>query len=76
MKSEMTSKDTMISSGSIVCWRMKVENDFELLVCCSFCLPYGFSISAIYFDTSSSGVPVYDTIERTGIPSLWILDRP
>ena len=32
----MTSKDTMISSGSIVCWRMKVENDFELLVCCSF----------------------------------------
>ena len=48
----MTSKDTIISSGSIVCWHMKVENDFELLVCCSFCLPYGFSISAIYLDTS------------------------
>ena len=48
----MTSKDTMISSGSIVCLRMKVENDFELLVCCSFRLPYGSSISAIYFDTS------------------------
>ena len=39
----------MISSGSIVCWHMEVENDFELLVCCSFCLPYGFSISVIYF---------------------------
>ena len=48
----MTSKDTMTSSGSIVCWHMKVENDFELLVCCSFCLQYGFSISAICFDIS------------------------
>ena len=48
----MTSKDTMISSGSIVCWHMKMENDSELLVCCYCCLPYGFSISAMYFDTS------------------------
>ena len=47
VQSEVTSKDTTISSGSIVCWRMKEENDFELLVCCSFCLSYGFSISAM-----------------------------
>ena len=47
----MTSKDNMISSGSIVCWHMKMEIDFELLVCFSFRLPDGFSISAIYFDT-------------------------
>ena len=52
VQSEVTSKDTMISSGSIVYWRMKVDNDYELLVCCPFCLPYGFSISAIYFDSS------------------------
>ena len=51
-------------------------NDFELMVCCSFCLPYDFSISATYFDTSQSEVPLYDTIGRTGIPSLWILGRP
>ena len=28
VQSEVTSKDTMISSSSIVCWRMKVDNDF------------------------------------------------
>ena len=27
----MTSKDTIISSGSVFCWHMNVENDLELL---------------------------------------------
>ena len=39
VQSELTSKDTIISSGSIFCWHMKVENDMELWVCCSFSLP-------------------------------------
>ena len=36
VSSEVTSKDTIISSGSIFCWHMKAENDLELWVCCSF----------------------------------------
>ena len=40
----MTSKDTIISSGSIFCWHVKTENDLELWVCCSFTLPLGFDI--------------------------------
>ena len=39
MWSEVTSKDTIISSGSTFCWHMKAENDLELWVCCSFSLP-------------------------------------
>ena len=39
VQSEVTSKDTIISSGSIFCWHMKVENDLELSVCFSFSLP-------------------------------------
>ena len=39
VQSGVTSKDIIISSGSIICWHMKVENDLELWVCCSFSLP-------------------------------------
>ena len=39
VKSEVTSADTIISSGSIFCWHMTVENNLELWVCCAFSLP-------------------------------------
>ena len=37
--SEVTSRYTIISSGSIFFWYMKAENDLELWVCCSFSFP-------------------------------------
>ena len=42
IESEVTSKDTIISSGSIFCWHMKVENALELWVCWSFIFPIRF----------------------------------
>ena len=50
VQSEVTSKGTIISSGSIFCWHVKAKNDLELWVYCSFSLPSGFNIYVMYFD--------------------------
>ena len=60
---DSTSKDTMISSGSMVCCRMNCEKSLEFLQCCWLSLVYGLSMPGALneelLETSYNEIQIY-----------------